>query len=135
MALGFGERIRRALLEHASQIGRRYSNREFAEDVGRAETGQPYSSSAVTEWIAERSEPGIATFKAMARILNKPVAYLMALDVPAAEPAEQPPDAREYRTLTAEQIARAERKAERERRESKERARNAGGARHPRGKS
>lgn len=77
---GFGARIRQAILDRGSQTGLRYTNRQLARDIG-------VSGSAITEWIAERSEPSIATFRAIAKATGKPAEWLMALDV---EPAEAP---------------------------------------------
>lgn len=71
---GFGARIRQAILDRASQMGQRYTNRQLARDLG-------VSDSAITEWISERSEPSIATFRAIAKATGKPVEWLMALDI------------------------------------------------------
>ncbi len=83
-ALGFGDRIRQAILDHAARLGRRYSNREFADAVAKAEGRKSYSAQAVTEWTAERSQPSIETFKAMAKVTGKSVTWLMALEEPTA---------------------------------------------------
>lgn len=82
---GFGERIRQAVLDHASQIRRQYSFAELGREVGTLERGKPYSSSAVGEWLAERNEPTLSTFKAIAKVTGKPVAWLMALDLEDAQ--------------------------------------------------
>lgn len=70
---GYGNRIREVIAGIAHQViasgrGRRYGNADFARDVGIVERGQPYSAQALSEWLAERSEPTLATFIAMARI-------------------------------------------------------------------
>lgn len=128
--LGFGERIRQAILDHGSQIGRRYTNVQFAEDVGIAERGAAYSTQAVTEWLAERSEPSIATFRAMQKVTGKAAEWLMALDV---EIAVAPPERAKGKLLTPAQVARASRKADAERRQqtpqtAKKRRRGSGGS-------
>lgn len=109
--LGFGGRIRQAILDHGSQIGRRYTNIQFAEDVGLIERGEPYSTQAVTEWLAERSEPSIATFRAMEKVTGKTVAWLMALDLEPEKDVSGPDPAKDLK-LTDAQLARAAQKAE-----------------------
>lgn len=93
MALGFGKRIKQAILDRASQIGRAYTGRELAHETGLAERGRgkPYAASMVTEWIAERSQPGLAAFHAMAKVTGKDVAWLMAIDLFSSLPAEPTP--------------------------------------------
>lgn len=93
---GFGDRIRRSINDRSSQIGRRYTQKQFAKDVGNAEAGRgrPYSYSAVSEWIAERNEPTLATFRAMAAVTGKSVAWLQAVDdteVPVEQAAKPTP--------------------------------------------
>ena len=88
---GFGERIEQAILYHASQIGERVTLKAFGRAVGVRDRGRAYSTSAVSEWIQERSEPTIRTFRVMAAITGKPVEWLMALDTELEELPAVPP--------------------------------------------
>lgn len=95
-ARGFGNRIKQAVLEHAAKLaregapGRTYSLAQFGRDVGMLERGKEYPSGTVGDWVAERNEPTITTFRAMAQVLGRETGWLMALDLPAmyfGEPA------------------------------------------------
>ncbi len=137
--IGYGDRIRQAVLDHAARIGRRYSNREFAEDVARAEGRKAYSASAVSEWTAERSQPSIETFKAMAKVTGKSVTWLMALEEPTATtsasgslgahaPHAGPMTPNAVHTYTVEELAahKAAARARRDREAREERRRQGG---------
>lgn len=134
MALfGFGARINQALLDRSSQIGRRYTQEEFAAEVGMAERGKPYTGAAVTDWIKERRTPDLPTFRAMATVLQRPMAWLMAADEPSPADDLELPDPTKDRKLTLEEARRAVQQAERERSEQAARAKGvANGTRKPR---
>lgn len=70
-ATGYGRRIKQAVKDLISQIDERYSGAQFARDVGLLERGNAYADSMYTEWIAERSQPTIGAFMAMARVIRK----------------------------------------------------------------
>jgi hypothetical protein len=72
-ASGYGQRIRQALLDYQATVVRgRYSDAQFAHDVGIAERGKPYGRSSVTDWVAERTEPSRTTWIAMELVLKQP---------------------------------------------------------------
>lgn len=81
----FGPRIRKALLDHASQISRPYSDKEFGREVGKLARGKAYGGSTVGEWIAGRNEPTLAVFMAMSAVTGKPVLWLMGIDEPVVQ--------------------------------------------------
>lgn len=82
-ASGYGERIRKTVFDLQSQIGRKYTLARFAHDVGVLERGEAWSASAMSEWIAERSEPKLATFMAMAIVAGHRDASWLAFNVAA----------------------------------------------------
>lgn len=111
--LGFGARIRQAVLDKASQIGRRYTTKEFAADVGNAERGRgkPYAPSMITEWVSERSEPGIAALAAMTKVTGKSLEWLTAYDLlmaASATPAPKSGDAPDERFRLAHETVQHE---------------------------
>ncbi len=81
-AKGYGARIRQLVFERASQMqreamargerARRYTDTQFAADVGMAERGKPYSNTTVGDWLTERNEPAIASALAMEAVLERP---------------------------------------------------------------
>lgn len=90
-AKGFGSRIQRAIFDHQSQIGARYTQKDFGRDVGIAERGEPWGGTTVGEWIAERNEPSIATFKAMSYVTGKSIMWLMGIDELVLKPTSAKP--------------------------------------------
>lgn len=75
---GFGARIRRAWHLWASQNESQVTYADFGAALAREEgREEPYSTSAISEWIAERSEPKARTYRAMARLSGFRVEWLM----------------------------------------------------------
>ena len=68
---GVGGRIRQLILDRASQISRRYTDREFITEVGMVERGKKYSPSALVEWTSGRNELGRQTALAMEAVLER----------------------------------------------------------------
>lgn len=63
----FGDLLRRAILTYESQIGRRVPYSELGELIAKREGREPsYSTTAVSEWVNGRSEPGLETIRAIA---------------------------------------------------------------------
>lgn len=77
-AKGYGLRIREMIADRAShlvrssQSVRRYTDTQFAKDVGEVERGKPYPSTTLADWLSERNEPSIATALAMEVVLERP---------------------------------------------------------------
>lgn len=84
-AAGYGKRIRRALRVWASQF-ETATYEEFGQRVAEIEKRDPakgpYTSSAVSEWIQDRSEPKIATFKAIQKLTGFRASWLMLGELP-----------------------------------------------------
>lgn len=98
---GYGPRIRHALSEYNAMLSARalangepstrYTDTNFAEDVGRVERGKPYANTTAADWIAERNEPSIGTLLAMEVVLEKPgVAVWIAFNVWPADGVKSP---------------------------------------------
>lgn len=70
---GQGKRIQQLILELAAALGKRVTLEDYGTYVGKAESGRgkPWSKGAVSEWIQDRNEPGVATFVAMAAVSRK----------------------------------------------------------------
>jgi hypothetical protein len=83
--VGYGKRIRRALRVWASQF-ETATYEEFGQRVaaieGRDPAKGPYRTSAVSEWLQNRSEPSIATFKAIEALTGFRAAWLMLGELP-----------------------------------------------------
>lgn len=93
---GYGARIRQALLDHNATLGQRaladgrsverYTDRQFAVDVGNAERGKPYANTTAADWISERNEPDLAVFLAMEVVLERPgIAVWLAFNIWTAD--------------------------------------------------
>lgn len=82
---GYGKRIRRALRVWASQFEQAtYADfgRRVAEIEKRDPAKGPYTTSAVSEWLQDRSEPKIATFRAIEVLTGFRAAWLMLGELP-----------------------------------------------------
>lgn len=73
---GFGQRIRQALLDYASQIGERVPQSRIAAMLAEEEGRGSYSAALITEWINERSTPQLRAIEALARVIGKPAGWL-----------------------------------------------------------
>lgn len=91
MALqGFGRRVRRAWHLWASRSDEAVTYADFGAALAKEEkrVEGPYSTSAISEWIAERSEPRISTFRAMATISGFRTSFLMLGELPEKDTHE-----------------------------------------------
>ena len=79
-----GPRIRRAFDFWKSQSGPTRKLEDFGVAVARAEGREdgPYAASTVSDWIHERSEPRIATLRAIARVSGVSEVWLILGDHP-----------------------------------------------------
>lgn len=68
-----GGRIEKLILDLAAKRGGRVTLADFGRMVGDAEVGrgEPYSKSAVSEWIQNRAEPSLAAIKAMEKVTGR----------------------------------------------------------------
>lgn len=100
---GFAARFGRAILRYQSQIGSRVTYEDLAARISEAEGRTPaYAKSAVSEWVQGRSEPRLATIKAIADALGVSASWLAFGDVTqAAAAAESQPAADPTSDLTA----------------------------------
>lgn len=84
---GFGQRIQQGVHLYRSRhdgIGYDEIGRLVAEAEGRA---KPYGKSTVSEWIAERNEPRLRTFDALASVLGgEPWWYAWGVGEPPVNP-------------------------------------------------
>jgi hypothetical protein len=78
VATGFGLRIREMIADRASQIvragqtTRRYSDTQFAAEVGLVERGKASPITTLGEWKSERNSLGASTALAMEVVLERP---------------------------------------------------------------
>lgn len=113
-AADFAHRLRRAILHHESQIGRRVPYGELAVAIARAEgRAKPYATATVSEWVQGRSEPKLTTIEAIAAVLGVDVATLaFGAHTPSAVPDD---DEATRAKARADLEALAQRAAQRER--------------------
>lgn len=80
---GFGNRVRRAWHRWASQSSEPVTYADFGAALALEEQrSEPYSTSAISEWIAERSEPKARTYRAMAKLSGFRSAWLSEGELP-----------------------------------------------------
>lgn len=83
----FGDRLRKAILDYQSQIGRKVGYAELGVAIAKHERRKSaYTASAVSEWISGRSNPGPETIAAIALTLGVTTdSLLIPSDVPRAD--------------------------------------------------
>lgn len=92
----FGDRLRKAILDYQSQIGRKVGYAELGALFAKRERRKtPYTASAVSEWVSGRSNPGPEAITAIALTLGVTTdSLLMPTNVPRSENGNVPRDDR-----------------------------------------
>jgi len=101
---GFGQRIKQALLDYASQIGERVPQSRVAAMLAEEEGVGSYSGALITEWVNERSTPQLRAIEALARIVGKPAGWLAFGDDAMTTTAPKKPAPERPATLPLEAL-------------------------------